>query len=426
MMNSNATISDAIRAGKVLLLDGAMGTQLLALTGDLVRSVKGNNESLNLSHPELIRRIHQSYVDAGADIIETNSFGANAVVQADYGLAGEARKMALEAARIARGVADAAPREIWVAGSIGPTGKSLSLVADYARPEWRPLSFDEMASSYREQIEALLEGGVDLIQIETCFDALNAKAALYALEQVHPGFPAIVSVSVSNASGHTLTGQSLKAFYAAVASPNLMAFGLNCSMGAEGLVPIVKDLAAWCPSPIICYPNAGLPNARGEYDDTPESMARQMAGLDGLVNIIGGCCGTTPAHIKAMPRLQARPVPEADNSLTVSGLEAWTLSGDYEDSICHAANMELSPEFAAMMKAGEFEDAMYYVLDQMGENTAVLDINLDAMPDAPEAMERFVRLIQGTSRAALWINSADRETILAGEKNAQGKCYSTI
>jgi 5-methyltetrahydrofolate--homocysteine methyltransferase len=428
MEENNRFGIEALR-GRVLRLDGAMGTQIQGfqlteadfrkgLTVEPARDVKGDNECLNLSRPDVVRAIHQAYVDAGADIIETNGFGANALVQQDYGLAALAPRMALEAARLAREVADAAPRKVWVAGNMGPTSKSLSLVSDFLRPEWRPCSFDEMAAAYEEQARAFIEGGVDLILVETCFDALNAKAALYAVEQACPGFPVIVSVSVSNAFGRTLTGQSLEAFCTAVDRPSLVAFGLNCSMGADGLVPLVREMAQWCPVPIICYPNAGLPNAQGEYDETPETMAGHVAGLDGLVNIVGGCCGTTPSHIKALPELTPRPIPASGNELKVSGLEAWTVS-DPSDYV--------APDFKDLISREEYDEALMLAGEKVMEGAPVLAVNLDGLDDVPAQMERFVRLIQGdpsVSCAALMIESDDWDALLQGLKNAQGKCIA--
>ena len=428
MEENNLFGIEALR-GRVLRLDGAMGTQIQGfqlteadfrkgLTVEPARDVKGDNECLNLSRPDVVRSIHQAYVDAGADIIETNGFGANALVQQDYGLAALAPRMALEAARLAREVADAAPRKVWVAGNMGPTSKSLSLVSDFLRPEWRPCSFDEMAAAYEEQARAFIEGGVDLILVETCFDALNAKAALYAVEQACPGFPVIVSVSVSNAFGRTLTGQSLEAFFTAVDRPSLVAFGLNCSMGADGLVPLVREMAQWCPVPIICYPNAGLPNAQGLYDETPETMAGHIAGLDGLVNIVGGCCGTTPSHIRALPELTQRPIPSRSKELKVSGLEAWTVS-DPSDYV--------APDLTDLISREEYDEALMLSGEKVMEGASVLAVDLDGLDDVPAQMERFVRLIQGdpsVSVAALMIESENWDALLQGLKNAQGKCIA--
>ena len=435
-MKKNDVFSiDTLRQGYALKLDGAMGTQIQRFNlseSDFrqglpiapARDVKGDNECLNLTRPDVIRSIHQSYVDAGADIIETNSFGANYLVQQDYGLSSLAPDMALAAARLAREAADAAPRKVWVAGSMGPGSKSLSLVADFARPEWRPFSFDEVAAAYEAQARALIEGGVDLIIVETCFDALNAKAALYGVHQARPGFPVIVSVSVSGSSGRVLTGQSLEAFFTAVSHAPLAAFGLNCSMGMEGLLPLVRSLGSWCPVPLVCYPNAGLPNASGGYDESPEMMAHHIVGLDGEVNIYGGCCGTTPDHIRMLPALRSRAVPSNKDSLVLSGLEMWDM-GDKPIEVSTAANVGKSAGFAGMMENGEYEEALYSVSDELAmDGSSLLDVNLDGLPDTPAAMERFVRLIQSdpsVSSAALFIDSADWDTLLQGLKNAQGK-----
>ena len=435
-MEKNSVFSlDTLRQEHALRLDGAMGTQIqrfnlteedfrLGLPVSPTRDVKGNNECLNLTRPDVINSIHNSYVEAGADIIETNSFGANTMVQQDYGLSSIAQDMAFAAARLARKAADAASRKVWVAGSMGPGSKSLSLVADFTRPEWRPCSFDEVAAAYAGQARALIEGGVDLIIIETCFDALNAKAALYGVQQARPGFPIIVSVSVSGIGGRVLTGQSLEAFYTAVSHAPLAAFGLNCSMGIEGLIPLVRSLGSWCPVPLVCYPNAGLPNAKGGYDETPEEMADHMVGLDGEVNLYGGCCGTSPDHIHALPSLRSRTVPACEKSLVLSGLDMWNM-GNGPVTVSTAAHVRKSPDFAGMMERGEYEDALYAVSDQLAtDGASLLEVNLDGLPDTPTAMERFIRLVQSdpsVSSAAMLIESADMETLIQGLKNTQGK-----
>ena len=245
---------------RILLLDGAMGTMLQR------RGLSGNFDPLNLDEPEIVASVHRAYIAAGADIIETNTFSSNRISQQEYGLAGQAAALAREGARIARREADTAPRPVWVAGSIGPTSKSLTHSTDVANAAARSLSFDEMAAVYREQVGALVEGGVDLLLVETCFDALNAKAVLYAAAQVAPGFPVIVSVSPGDRNGRTLTGQTLEAFYTAIRHYPLTAFGLNCSLGAEELIPLIESVSRFSEVPVICYPNAGLPNAMGQYD----------------------------------------------------------------------------------------------------------------------------------------------------------------
>ena len=429
----------------VLRLDGATGTEIQRYTlaeEDFRRGVfldtavplKGNNECLNLSRPDIIAAVHDAYIAAGADIIETNTFSANRISQKEYGLEAHAREMALAGARIARECADRAmqmpgqaghdgtggPRKIWVAGSIGPTSKSLTLAPDIARPAERPYSFDEMAASYREQIEALIEGGVDLLLIETAFDALNVKAALYAVETVQEGFPVIVSVSVGDKSGRTLTGQTLEAFYTAVRHYPLTAFGVNCSLGADGLLPLVKEIASFSDVPVICYPNAGLPNELGGYDQTPAQMAAEMARFDGLLNIAGGCCGTTPDHIRAIPALSPAPIKEKRNELKVSGLEAYLIDTRKRNFtlIGERTNVAGSRKFARLVAAGDYDAALEVAAGQIEGGADIIDINMD------DAMT-FVRTLQNdpaVAKAALMIDSSHWECILAGLKNAQGKC----
>ena len=423
----------------MLRLDGATGTQIqqYSLTEDDFRQgvfvgspipLKGNNECLNLTRPDVIAAVHAAYIEAGADIIETNTFSANRISQKEYGLEAKAREMALAGARIARAAADKAGRRVWVAGSIGPTSKSLTLAPDINRPAERPYSFDEMAASYREQVEALLEGGVDLLLIETAFDALNVKAALYAVQTVQCGFPVIVSVSVSDRSGRTLTGQTLEAFFTAVRHYPLTAFGVNCSLGADELLPLVKDVAAFSDVPVICYPNAGLPNELGGYDQTPAEMAEQMAKMDGLLNIAGGCCGTTPEHIKAIPTLSPAPLKDAHKELTVSGLEAYLIDTVKRNFtlIGERTNVAGSRKFARLIASGDYDTALEVAADQIEGGASVIDINMDdAMLDGPVAMETFVRTLQNdpaVAKAALMIDSSHWECILAGLKNAQGKC----
>ena len=424
---------------RMLRLDGATGTQIqqYSLTEDDFRQgvfvdspvlLKGNNECLNLTRPDVIAAVHEAYIEAGADIIETNTFSANRISQTEYGLESHAREMALAGARIARAAADKAPRKVWVAGSIGPTSKSLTLAPDINRPAERPYSFDQMAKSYREQVEALLEGGVDLLLIETAFDALNVKAALYAVQQVQDGFPVIVSVSVSDRSGRTLTGQTLEAFFTAVRHYPLTAFGVNCSLGADELLPLVKDVAAFSDVPVICYPNAGLPNELGGYDQTPAEMAEQMARMDGIINIAGGCCGTTPEHIRAIPTLSPAPQKEPHKELTVSGLEAYLIDTIKRNFtlIGERTNVAGSRKFARLIAAGDYDTALEVAAGQIEGGASVIDINMDdAMLDGPVAMETFVRTLQNdpaVAKAALMIDSSHWECILAGLKNAQGKC----
>ena len=326
---------------KILVLDGAMGTMIQRFSlseedyrggifSSCSKELRGNNECLNLTRPDVIKAIHKEYIEAGADIIESNTFSANRISQKEYGCEAFAGQMAYEGARIAREAADEAGRKVWVAGSVGPTSKSLSLSPDVEDPAFRACSFEEMAEAYREQVEGLVRGGVDMILVETCFDALNVKAALSVCPS---NVPVLVSVSVGDRSGRTLTGQTLEAFYTSVKHAGLMAFGLNCSLGAAELMPLVEEIDSWCGCAVSCYPNAGLPNEMGGYDQGPDEMAaqvRQMAAR-GLVNIVGGCCGTTPEHIRAIAEAVADLKPRAarrkngDFVLTVSGLETVTV-----------------------------------------------------------------------------------------------------
>jgi len=466
------SLQQALRE-RVLRLDGATGTQIqrYSLTEEDFRRgafegtptlLKGNNECLNLTRPDIIAAVHEAYIAAGADIIETNTFSANRISQKEYGLEARAREMALAGARIARACADramrmpgqaghdgaGAPRKVWVAGSMGPTSKSLTLAPDIARPAERPYSFDEMAESYREQAEALIEGGVDLLLIETAFDALNVKAALYAVEtrfldsacgsarndnkktarNDKEPFPVIVSVSVGDRSGRTLTGQTLEAFYTAVRHYPLTAFGVNCSLGADGLLPLVRDIAAFSDVPVICYPNAGLPNELGGYDQTPEQMAAQMTRLDGIVNIAGGCCGTTPEHIAALPELSPAPSKEPSSQLTVSGLDAYLIDTEKRNFtlIGERTNVAGSRKFARLIAEGNYDAALEVAAGQIEGGASIIDINMDdGMLDGPRCMETFVRTLENdpaVAKAALMIDSSHWDCILAGLKNAQGKC----
>ena len=487
-----------------MILDGAMGTmiQRYGLTEEDYRGgrlahcpkeLKGNSECLNLSRPEIIKAIHREYIEAGADIIESNTFSANRISQTEYGCEEFAAEMAYEGARLAREAADEAMnckssemwtdgdaetgcgRKIWVAGSIGPTSKSLSLSPDVSDPAFRAYTFDQMKEAYREQAEALLRGGVDMLLIETCFDALNVKAALAAISDCrsleptktqvsscsHHNFPpVIISVSVGDRSGRTLTGQTLEAFYTSVKHYPLLAFGLNCSLGAAELTTLLEDVNKWCECAVSCYPNAGLPNEMGGYDQTPEQMgdAVKVMAEKGLVNILGGCCGTSPAHIKAIAQtvkgIPARPLARktglfmaecsendglarktADfmaklqtRTLKVSGLEAVEVDVRKNNftNVGERTNVAGSRKFARLIASGEYDEALRIAAKQIEDGATIIDINMDdAMLDSTREMERFVRYISNdpaVAKAALMIDSSHWETIIAGLKNAQGKC----
>ena len=414
---------------RILILDGAMGTMLQR------KGLQGNSESFNLTNPETIGEIHNEYVEAGADIITANSFSANSISQSEYNLSEKAGQMAEAAARIARKAAGEAPRKVWVAGSVGPTSKSLSLAQNINDPVFRPYSFDGMAEAFEVQIRGLVKGGVDLLLFETCFDALNTKAALYALGHIPEAkdIPVMISASMSDKSGRTLTGQTMEAFYRSIQHCNPLSFGLNCSLGAEEMIPLIAEVASFATCAVSCYPNAGLPNEMGEYDETPSQMAesvRKMA-LAGSVNIVGGCCGTTPEHIKAVAEavrgISPRTIPGPDNVLYVSGLESVAVDRRNNfTNVGERTNVAGSRKFAKLIAAGDYETGLQIAAGQIENGAGIIDINMDdAMLDSRLEMEKFLRYVSNdpaVAKAAIMIDSSHWETLVTGLKNAQGKC----
>lgn len=414
---------------RILILDGAMGTMLQR------KGLQGNSESFNLTNPETIGEIHNEYIEAGADIITTNSFSANSISQSEYNLSDKAGQMAEAAARIARKAADEAPRKIWVAGSVGPTSKSLSLAQNINDPIFRPYSFDGMAEAFEVQIRGLVKGGVDLLLFETCFDALNTKAALYAIGHIPEAsdIPIMISASMSDRSGRTLTGQTMEAFYRSVQHCSPLSFGLNCSLGAEEMIPLIAEVASFATCAVSCYPNAGLPNEMGEYDESPSQMAesvRKMS-LAGSVNIVGGCCGTTPEHIKAVAEavrgISPRTIPEPDNVLYVSGLESVAVYRKNNfTNVGERTNVAGSRKFAKLIAAGDYETGLQIAAGQIENGASIIDINMDdAMLDSRLEMEKFLRYVSNdpaVAKAAIMIDSSHWETLVTGLKNAQGKC----
>lgn len=414
---------------RILILDGAMGTMLQR------KGLQGNSESFNLTNPETIGEIHNEYIEAGADIITANSFSANSISQSEYNLSEKAGQMAEAAARIARKAADEAPRKIWVAGSVGPTSKSLSLAQNINDPIFRPYSFDGMAEAFEVQIRGLVKGGVDLLLFETCFDALNTKAALYAIGHIPEAsdIPIMISASMSDRSGRTLTGQTMEAFYRSVQHCSPLSFGLNCSLGAEEMIPLIAEVASFAACAVSCYPNAGLPNEMGEYDESPSRMAesvRKMA-LAGSVNIVGGCCGTTPEHIKAVAEavrgISPRTIPGLDNVLYVSGLESVAVDRKNNfTNVGERTNVAGSRKFAKLIAAGDYETGLQIAAGQIENGAGIIDINMDdAMLDSRLEMEKFLRYVSNdpaVAKAAIMIDSSHWETLVTGLKNAQGKC----
>ena len=438
---------------RILILDGAMGTMIqrygLAENdyhggpfSGCGKELSGNSECLNLTRPDIIKAIHKEYISAGADIIESNTFSANRISQSEYGCEGFAAQMAYEGARLAREVADettalaasiGVSRKVWVAGSMGPTSKSLSLSPDASDPAFRSYSFDEMKAAYKEQAEALIKGGVDVLLIETCFDALNVKAALAAIQECGD-IPVMVSVSVGDRSGRTLTGQTLEAFYASISHYPILTFGLNCSLGATELTPLAEEISQWCSCGISCYPNAGLPNEMGGYDQSPADMAAavKVMASKGLINVAGGCCGTSPDHIRAIAEalrgIAPREFHTSGNVLKVSGLEAVTVDVKRNNftNVGERTNVAGSRKFARLISEAKYDEALQIAAKQIEDGATIIDINMDdAMLDSTREMERFVRYISNdpaVAKAALMIDSSHWETIIAGLKNAQGKC----
>ena len=443
---------NALLREKILLLDGAMGTMIQrarlaeedyrgARFRDWPRELRGNNDLLSLTQPRLVRDIHTQYLQAGADVIETNTFNSTSIALADYGMQELAREFNRAAARLASDAArewqartPGQPR--FVAGVLGPTNKTASISPDVNDPGFRAVSFEELVAAYGEALEGLLEGGVDLLLVETVFDTLNAKAALFAIEEnfARRGrrLPVIVSGTITDASGRTLSGQTAEAFYNSVRHAQLLAVGLNCALGAKELRPYVEELAGVAETYVSCHPNAGLPNAFGEYEDTPESMAAHAAewARAGWLNLAGGCCGTTPEHIRAIGEalrpLAPRRIPERPRALRLSGLEP--LNVDDQSlfvNIGERTNVTGSKAFARLVLAGDYAGALTVARQQVENGAQVIDVNMDeAMLDSEKAMGTFLRLVAAEpdiSRVPVMIDSSKWSVIEAGLKCVQGK-----
>jgi 5-methyltetrahydrofolate--homocysteine methyltransferase len=445
------TIASLLRE-RILILDGAMGTMIQQYHlseddfrgtrfADVPGQLKGNNDLLCLTRPDVITDIHRKYLEAGADIIETNSFSSTTVSMADYHVEAYVREINLAAAHIARSIADEytarnpqKPR--FVAGSVGPTNKTCSMSPDVNNPAYRALSFDDLAVAYQEQMEALIEGGVDALLIETIFDTLNAKAAIVAAERAMQStgrkVPLMLSVTISDAAGRTLSGQTIEAFLASVSHADILSVGLNCSFGARQLKPFLEQMARRAPYFISAYPNAGLPNSLGQYDQTPAEMAAEVAEYveDGLVNIIGGCCGTSDAYIARYPAIVAGakphvPAPQPQN-LWLSGLEL--LEAKPESNFINVGercNVAGSRKFLRLIKEKNYSEALDIARRQVEDGALVIDINMDdGLLDARQEMETFINLIASEpeiSRVPVMIDSSKWEVIEAGLKCIQGK-----
>jgi 5-methyltetrahydrofolate--homocysteine methyltransferase len=437
---------------RIVVMDGAMGTMVQRhnltekdFRGERFAShgkdLKGNNDILAITRPDVIGGIHRAYLDAGAEIIETNTFNTTSISQADYGLENAVREINLAAARLARQTADeflaANPgRQAWVAGAVGPTNRTASMSPDVNRPEFRAVTFRQLADSYGEQVRALIEGGVDLLLPETTFDTLNLKAALWAMEEIFDeiGFrlPVMISVTITDASGRTLSGQTTEAFWHSIRHARPFSVGINCALGPKEMRPYMAALAKVADCFVSCYPNAGLPNAFGGYDETPEQMAEVLRefGQAGFLNLVGGCCGTTPEHIAAigqgvrgLPPRVAQPPPPAT---VLSGLEPYTIgTGGSFTSIGERTNVTGSPKFASLIKEEKFDEAVAVARQQVEAGANLIDINFDeALLDGEASMTRFLNLVGSEpeiSRVPLVLDSSKWSVLEAGLQCVQGK-----
>ena len=429
----NTTLEDLAKE-RILILDGAMGTMIGELTGKT-----GNSDELNLTNPELIEDIHRRYLKAGADIITTNTFSSQRISQADYHLESKAREMALEGARIARKCADefcSSDKPRFVAGSIGPTNKTCSMSPDVSNPALRDLTYDELYEVYFEEADALIEGGVDALLIETIFDTLNAKVALdasiQAMKKHEKQLSLMLSVTVSDLAGRTLSGQTLDAVLASVSTYPIFSIGLNCSFGAKQMLPFLRQLARKAPYYISAYPNAGLPNAMGLYDETAESMAPQMGQMvdEGLVNIIGGCCGTDEHFIAKYPALvegkQPRKPAEKPETMWLSGLDMLDVTKDVHFvNVGERCNVAGSRKFLRLIKEKQYDEAVSIARKQVADGALVIDINMDdGLLDARQEMVNFLNMIAAEPDIAsvpVMLDSSDWNVIVSGLKCVQGK-----
>jgi 5-methyltetrahydrofolate--homocysteine methyltransferase len=446
-MNLNELLSS-----RILILDGAMGTmiQRCNLTEadyrgkrfkDFSAELKGNNDLLSLTRPDIIEEIHRAYLAAGADIIETNTFNATGISMADYNMEPYVREMNLASAQLARKAADdftaqTPEKPRFVAGSIGPTNKTTSMSPDVENPMYRSVSFNEMKASYKEQIIALIDGGVDILFIETIFDTLNAKAAILAAEEVaderEKTTPIILSVTLSDKAGRTLSGQTLSAFVTSVMHAKPLAIGLNCSFGASDMKPCVKELGKIAPFFISAYPNAGLPNQLGEYDETPEKMASQIREFidEGLVNIIGGCCGTSPDHIAQYVKLIEGKTPhqpvEESKFLQLSGMENLTVTPEINFlNVGERCNVAGSRKFLRLINEKKYDEALNIARKQVEDGAQVIVVNMDdGLLDGVQEMTNFLNLLASDPDVAsvpLMIDSSKWDVLEAGLQCTQGK-----
>jgi 5-methyltetrahydrofolate--homocysteine methyltransferase len=447
-----ARLDDLLRE-RILVLDGGMGTLVQSYTlteadfrgerfRDHPRDLRGDTDLICLTRPDIVTAIHGAYLDAGADVIETNTFTATRIAQADYGLESVVAEINREGARLARAAADAAEaadpsRPRYVMGALGPTNRTASISPDVADPGARNVTFDELAEAYAESARGLIEGGADLLVIETIFDTLNAKAAIFGVEWAFDAagerLPLVISGTITDASGRTLSGQTVEAFYTSIAHARPLAVGLNCALGARQLRGHVADLARITELPVIAYPNAGLPNEFGGYDESPEAMAALLGTFarDGIVNIAGGCCGTTPAHIRAVAAavggVAPRVPPVVERKTRLSGLQALAIPqpGGVFVNVGERTNVTGSRRFAKLILEDRYDEAVEVARQQVEAGAQLIDVNMDeAMLDSEAAMTRFLRLTAAEpdiSAVPVMLDSSRWEVIEAGLKCVQGK-----
>jgi 5-methyltetrahydrofolate--homocysteine methyltransferase len=435
---------------RILVLDGAMGTmiQRYTLTEEDFRGkqfknhtcdLKGNNDLLSITRPDIVKAIHKEYLDAGADIIETNTFSGTSIAQADYSLESSVYELNFKSAKIAKDVAIAcstSDKPRFVAGAIGPTNRTASISPDVDNPAFRHITFDQLKEAYTEQVNALIDGGVDLLLVETVFDTLNCKAALFAIEDVFESkgirIPIMVSGTITDESGRTLSGQTAEAFLNSISHIPLLSVGFNCALGTKAMRPYVRELAKKAPFFVSAYPNAGLPNEMGEYDESPEAMGAQLEDFmqNALVNIVGGCCGTTPEHIAEFVRIakkyKAREIPELKKAMRLSGLEAVTISQESNfANIGERTNVMGSKKFKRLIKDDNLEKALEVALHQVEGGAQAIDVNMDdGMLEGQECMTHFLNLIASDpdiSRVPIMVDSSKWHIIEAGLKCTQGK-----
>ncbi|MEQ6340203.1 MAG: methionine synthase [Gammaproteobacteria bacterium] len=452
MKNNCTTTLEQLLKQRILILDGAMGTMIQTYKldekdyrgtrfADFAHDLKGNNDLLTLTQPHIIRAIHTAYLEAGADILETNTFNSTSISMADYHMEDLVYELNLEAAKLARAAADEVQAKTpgkprFVAGVLGPTSRTASISPDVNDPGFRNVTFDQLVEAYTEAMRGLLDGGADILMVETIFDTLNAKAALFAIDQYfedhHVRVPVMISGTITDASGRTLSGQTTEAFWNSVSHVRPLSIGLNCALGAKELRPYVQELSRIADTHVSAHPNAGLPNAFGEYDETPETMAgiiREFA-ESGFLNIVGGCCGTSPAHIKAIAdavsQIPPRIVPVIEKKCRLSGLEPFNIGEDtLFVNVGERTNVTGSKAFARLIIGGEFDKALDVARNQVESGAQIIDINMDeGMLDSEKAMVTFLKLIASEpdiSRVPIMIDSSKWSVIEAGLKCVQGK-----